>query len=267
MEKKEILLVNDDGVRSVGLMKLKEKIDGLGKVVVVAPELERSGAGKAVSTSLITVKETILDDGTPAYAIGGTPADSCLLAMFKILKHRPDLVISGINLGPNLGIDDLLTSGTLGAAIEAALHGIPAIAASYCLKRTVDADGKLHSNIDMESLVFCAGLARQTAEFVLERGMPRDVDLISINVPEKLVSKEVEITSLSYKGYTDIFAEKVGGYQIRGWLLEDYPADAVGTDIHAIREKRHASVTPIKLNLTHSKGNLKELSERLTSDC
>jgi len=265
MEKKEILLVNDDGIRSVGLIKLKEKIESLGKVIVVTPELERSGAGKAISTSLITVKETTLDDGTTAYAIGGTPADACLLAMFKILKHRPDLVVSGINLGPNLGIDDFLTSGTLGAALEAAMHGVPAIAVSYSLKRTVDAEGKLHSNIDMESLVFCAELARQTAEFVLERGMPDDIDLISINVPEKPASKEVEITSLSYKGYTDIFAEKVGGYQIRGWLLNDYQADAGGTDIHAVREDRHACITPIKLNFIHSKGNLKELGECLNS--
>jgi len=263
LETKEILLVNDDGIRSVGLVKLKKRMERLGKIIVVTPESERSGTGKAVSTNLIAVKETTLDDGTRAYAIGGTPADACLLAIFKILKHRPSLVVSGINLGPNLGIDDFLTSGTLGAALEAALHGVPAIAVSYSLERIVDAEGKLHSNINMESLEFGAELAGQTAEFVLERGMPEDVDLISINVPEKPASKEVEITALSYKGYTDIFAEKADGYQIRGWFLEDYPADVAGTDIHAIRENRHASITPIKLNFTHSKNDLEELSRYL----
>jgi 5'-nucleotidase len=262
---KEILLVNDDGIHSPGLQVLKKKIQELGRVLVVTPETERSGAGKAVSTSLISVKETSLTDGTKAYAIGGTPADACLLALFKILRRPPDLVVSGINLGPNLGIDDFFTSGTVGAALEAAIHNIPAIAVSYCLKRITDREGKVQAKLDMETLELCAELAKQTAEYILEHGMPPDVDLISINVPEKPASKTVEITSLSYEGYTDIFAEKAGGYQIRGWFLEDYPNDDAGTDMHTIRENDHASITPIKLKFTHEKGSLKELADVLNN--
>jgi 5'-nucleotidase len=265
MKTKEILLVNDDGIHSPGLLILKKRIGELGRVLVVAPETERSGAGKAVSTSLIGVKEALLADGTKAYAICGTPADACLLALFKILRHPPDLVVSGINLGPNLGIDDFFTSGTVGAALEAAIHNIPAIAVSYCLKRITDREGKLHAKLNVETLEFCAELANQTADYVLKHGMPIDVDLISINVPEKPASKTVEITSLSYKGYTDIFAEKAGGYQIRGWFIEDYPHDDAGTDMHTIRENGHASITPIKLKFTHEKGSLKELAEFLNN--
>jgi len=263
LKTKEILVVNDDGVHSPGLLVLKRKIEKLGNVFVVTPETERSGTGKAVSTSLIEVKKTSLADGTKAYAIGGTPADACLLAIFKILRHPPDLVVSGINLGPNLGIDDLLTSGTIGAALEAAIHGVPAIAVSYSLKRIKSREEKTQVNINVESLEFCAELAKETADYIFRNGMPKDVDLISINVPETVASKTVEVTSLSYKGYTDIFAEKTGGYQLRGWFLEDYPRDLSGTDIHAIREDGHASITPIKLNLTHEKRNLKGLTEFL----
>lgn len=153
MRTKEILVVNDDGVHSPGLLALKKKMDELGKVSVVTPEKERSGTGKAVSTCLIEIKEMHLADETKAYAISGTPADACLLALFKILRNSPDLVISGINLGPNLGIDDLLTSGTLGAALEAAIHGIPAIAVSYSLKRIRDRGGKVHANPARSSLL------------------------------------------------------------------------------------------------------------------
>ncbi|MCK4424497.1 5'/3'-nucleotidase SurE [Candidatus Bathyarchaeota archaeon] len=263
MKTREILLVNDDGVHSPGLLALKKKMEKLGKVVVVTPETERSGAGKAVSTCLIKVKKTMLADGTKAYAIDGTPADACLLALFKILKHPPSLVVSGINLGPNLGIDDLLTSGTLGAALEAAIHKIPAIAVSYSLERIRDCEGNRREKIGLENLDRCAELAKQTAEHVLKHGMPEDVDLISINVPEKPSSKMVEVTTLSCKGYADIFAEKAGGYKIREWILNDYPYDEAGTDLHAVRENRHISITPIKLNFTHQKQSLEELARFL----
>jgi len=263
LKTREILVINDDGIHSVGLLVLKEKMEELGRVLIVAPETERSGTGKAVSTTLIKVKETLLVDGTKAYAIGGTPADAFLLALFKILKYPPDLVVSGINLGPNLGTDDLFTSGTLGAALEAAIHNIPAIAVSYCLERIRDRLENLRTQINVKCLEFCAELTKQTADYVLKHGMPRDVDLISINVPEKPASTTVEVTSLSYKGYSDIFVEKVGGYQIRGWFLKDYPCDEAGTDMHAIIENRHVSITPIKLNFTHKKGSLKELAKFL----
>lgn len=263
MKTKEILLINDDGVHSLGLLALKKKMEEIGKVVVVAPETERSGAGKAVSTGLIEVKETWLADGTKAYAIGGTPADAFLLALFKILKHPPSLVVSGINLGPNLGIDDLLTSGTIGAALEAAIHKIPAVAVSYSLERIRDCEGNRQEKIGLEDLELCAELAKQTAEYILKHGMPEDVNVISINVPEKLNSRKLEVTTLSFKGYADIFAERVGGYKIRGWILKDYPYDEAGTDLHAVRENRHISITPITLSFTHQKRSLEELAEFL----
>jgi len=134
---KTILLINDVGIQSSGLLALKWKLSKFGKVI--APKEEISGIGKAITTSKhVRVEETELNDGFKAYATDGTPADAYLLAVNKILKHKPDLLVAGINLGPNLEIDDFLISGTLGAAIEAAIHGVPAISVSYCKQEISD---------------------------------------------------------------------------------------------------------------------------------
>jgi len=102
----KILLINDDGINSPGLLKLKSELEGLGELLIVAPENERSGIGKALSSSLVKVKQLVLADGSKAYVITGTPADAFMLAKYKILGENPDLLVAGINLGPNLGIDD-----------------------------------------------------------------------------------------------------------------------------------------------------------------
>ena len=133
-----ILVINDDGIKSIGLNTLKNRLEKLGNVIVVAPKDERSGIGKALTTDHIKIMETKLRDGSKAYATTWTPADAFLLAVSKILKRQPDLLVAGINLGPNLGIDDFLNSGTLGAALEAAIHRVPAIAVSYCIPKITE---------------------------------------------------------------------------------------------------------------------------------
>ncbi|MFQ6080306.1 MAG: 5'/3'-nucleotidase SurE [Candidatus Bathyarchaeia archaeon] len=264
-----ILLINDDGIRSIGLIALKRCLEGLGKIVVVAPRDERSGIGKALTISeCVKIVETRLSDGSKAYAITGTPADALLLAVNKILKRPPDLLVAGINLGPNLGIDDLLNSGTLGAALEAAIHGVPAIAVSYCTQEIIERRaGK--AGVTLEDLELTATLAQKTVEYVLKEGMPPDVDIISLNVPEKADPKRLEITSLSYKGYGDIHTEwrylpkastnRESRYKITNWALSNYPDDQPGTDLYAIREKTYISITPIKISLPHNKRGLKAL--------
>lgn len=259
MKTRDILLVNDDGVHSLGLMILRKRMNELGKVIVVAPDAERSGTGKGISINQIGVSETTLADGTKAYAVKGTPADACLLALLRILKNPPGLVVSGINLGLNLGIEDLFTSGTLGVALEAVFHKIPAIAISLGIDKHVYCEGNLQKNISLESLEFCAQLVKSVAEFILYNGMPRDVDLISINVPDNLDHRTIEFTNLSHNSCTDIFVEKTGGYQTRRLTIKDYPRDAAGTDIHAVRENSHISITPIKIHLIHEKRDLKQL--------
>jgi 5'-nucleotidase len=256
-----ILLTNDDGIYSVGLLTLKRHLETLGNVIVVAPKEEKSGIGKAISTRHIQVDKTVLEDGSEAYAVDGTPADAFLIATFKLLKKPPDILVSGINLGPNLGIDDLLTSGTIGAAIEAAIHRIPAIAVSYCMEKIT---GQNEKNMpkNLKDLEIAAKITRKIVEYVLAKGMPPEVDVISINVPQN-ASEEIEVTELSYKGYHDIFTQQGNGYVIKSWILTDYPEDKPGTDLHAIKKNRHVSITPIKLELTHNTKNLDNLLQFL----
>lgn len=261
----KILLTNDDGINSPGLLTLKRELEGLGELFVVAPENERSGIGKAISSSLVKVRELTLADGSKAYSITGTPADAFMLAKYKILGEDPDLLVAGINLGPNLGIDDFFTSGTLGAAIEAAIHGVPAIAVSYCIERFFEGQDKA-SLANMEVLELTAKIAAKTAEYLLKYGMPFDVDIISINVPEKISSVDFEATTLSYKGYLDLFTKRGEGYIIDQWVLADYPDDVKGTDIYTVKKRKRISITPIKLRFIHNTEGIGKLIQFLNAN-
>ena len=257
---KIIMLVNDDGIHSKGLLALKKALEDLGKIIVVAPLHEVSGIGKAITCGkTIKVKEVKLADGTKAYGVEGTPADSFLIGVNKILKRKPDLLVSGINLGPNLGVDDLLNSGTLGAALEAAIHRVPAIAISYCMDVSEDASEK--NGVPISKLELSAKIARKTAEYVLNKGMPEGVDIISINVPARSCNlSDVKITVPSYKHYGDIHIEvNCSEYCIPSWPLDLYPDDAPGTDIYAVKVKGCISITPIKVKFEHKIDALKEL--------
>ena len=253
-----ILLINDDGIHSIGLLALEKRLTKLGKILVVAPKEETSGVGKALTTKQINITETRLEDGTEAYAITGTPADAFLLALNKILKRPPDLLVAGINMGPNLGIDDLLNSGTLGAALEAAIHHVPAIAVSYCILEITENQPEKMAVTEKE-LEFALTIAEKTARYVLNKGMPPEVDIISINVPEDADPNTVKITSLSYEGYGDIHSKRGDGFMIRGWMLSNYPDDKMGTDLHAVRKEKSISITPIKIRLLHNKEGLMDL--------
>jgi 5'-nucleotidase len=257
-----ILLINDDGIQSIGLIALRKRLKELGEVIIVAPKNEQSGMGKALTASAsVKVMKTKLDDGSEAYAVTGTPADAYFIAVNKILLRTPDILVAGINLGPNLGIDDLLNSGTLGAALEAAIHGVHSIAVSYCIQEISEEKGK--AEVTLEELEPTAILAQKASKYVLEEGMPRGVDIISINVPEKADLKKIKVTQLSYRGYGDIYIKQKGGYKIRSWSLTIYPHDEPGTDVHAIKEERSISVTPIKISFPHNRGELEDLAKTL----
>lgn len=259
---KTILLINDDGIQSPGLITMKKKLEKLGKVFVIAPMEERSGIGKAITSSgYIQVTETRLKDGSKAYGVNGTPADAFLLALNKILGHPPDLLVAGANLGPNLGIDDLLNSGTLGAALEAAIHGIPAVAVSYCKREFIDqrADKERITKGQME---FTAEFAQKIVAYVLENGMPPEVDIISVNVPEDAGREKLRITNLSYVGYKDIFTREKEGYRIASWRLADYEDANRETDVYAVKEG-YISITPIKVQLFHNREALESMMKNI----
>lgn len=241
----KILLSNDDGVKSIGLLALKKAVEGLGDLLVVAPKDNRSCASKALSMEEISVEKITLEDGSEAYAISGYPADAFFIATFKILGRKPDLVISGINIGPNLGTDDFLSSGTVGAALEAAIHGVPAIAISYSTGA--------REEVTMEELDTAMKVARLVAQTVLEEWMPDGADLLAINVPAAR-PRGVAITKLSDYCFGDIYVECESGqpgltkYKAIPFLMNSYvaPEGEVSSDLCAVKEHM-ISVTPIRL--------------------
>ncbi len=248
---KKILLTNDDGVYSTGLKAAYDSVNDLGDVTVVAPSTQKSGVGRGISifeplrVSLANV------NGFRAYAVAGTPTDSVIIGIFSILKNRPDLVLSGFNVGENISTDTVTTSGTIGAALEAASYGIPAIAASI---QVLD-EGDKFDDHRTYSYDFEVGIkiVNRIAKNILEKGLPEGVDLLNINIPRHAtVDTEIEITRLARKIFLTGVEERFDPrgrpyYWINGELIRDAEE---GTDVKAVMKNGHISVTPLTLDST-----------------
>jgi 5'-nucleotidase len=234
-----ILLTNDDGFRAAGIHSLKQAIAGLGKVVVVAPEREQSAAGHALTLTSPLRIDWVSDD---TISVDGTPTDCVLLAMRGLLGIRPDILISGINHGPNLG-DDVTYSGTVAAALEGTLLGLPSIAISVTSWHDCNFDG---------AMAFAPRIARA----VLDHGLPEGT-LLNVNVPSLAAAdiKGVMITKLGKRVYRDAVVKKTDPrgrdyYWIGGKAPIWYPGNE--TDFDAIDAAR-ISITPLHLDLTDYK--------------
>ena len=234
-----ILLTNDDGVQAEGLKRLRRAVSSLGRVVVVAPERQQSGASHALTHSNPLRINPVEKD---VFAVDGTPTDCVLLAMRGLLKERPSLLVAGMNHGPNLG-DDVTYSGTVAAAFEGTLLGLPSIAISVSSWEKCRFDAAEQ---------FAATIARN----VLERGLP-DGTLLNVNVPsippEEV--KGVKVTKLGKRVYRDAVVKKTDP---RGrayyWIGGQPPIWCEGeeTDFEAV-EQGMVSVTPLQLDLTDYK--------------
>ncbi len=235
-----ILVCNDDGIRSEGVQALARAMEPLGEVYVVAPDREQS----AVSHSLtlhrpLRVEET----GERQFAVDGTPTDCVNLAVSGILPSRPGLVVSGINKGANLG-DDITYSGTVSAAIEGTLLGIPSLAISLA---TTDGRGPF-------DFADAADFAGRLVAQVIARALPANT-LLNVNVPAvpRQQMTGFRITRQGKRRYGEALVEKVDP---RGkkyyWIGGDELGfvDEPGTDFAAIQD-RAVSITPIHLDLTH----------------
>ena len=241
----KILLTNDDGIYSGGLKAGYEVLKELGEVFVVAPAVQMSGVGRSISImEPIRVSEVNIN-GMKVFAVDGTPTDSVILGIHEIIGDVPDLTVCGINLGENLSSEAVTTSGTVCAALEAATRGSKAIAIS--LEMPDVSKFNLSCDYDFSNAKKILGWI---AEKVLGKGLPRGVDLLNINVPQK-PSGKVEITKLARSMYTVRIEKRVDPrgreyYWINGIEVEDAEE---GTDIHALRQGS-VSVTPLSLDLT-----------------
>ena len=186
---KKILLTNDDGIRAEGLKALEKSLARLGEITVVAPDREMSATSQSI-TIHSPLRVQVIDEHH--YAISGTPADAMILALHQLLPHKPELVVSGINPGANLG-ENVIYSGTVAAAMEATLHGVPAMAVSLASRKETD-------------FTAAAEFAAQLAAKVLEEGLPDGV-MLNVNVPRGEVHG-VRITRQSQKITQNIIHEK-----------------------------------------------------------
>jgi 5'-nucleotidase len=231
-----ILLTNDDGYQAAGLLALAETLGEIATISIVAPLVEQSGAAQSLTLRRPIVCHAV---GERQWAVDGTPADCVIVALHKLLPEKPEMVIAGINHGANLG-ENIYYSGTVGAAREAALHHIPAVAISLCSK---------NPKIKFED---SAGIARATAEMILRHGLPDQV-LLSINVPEKW-DGAVRLTRQSKKITRTQFVE---GKDPRGrdyfWLSEQRIDKDVAPDSdYSAIFSGAVSVTPLHLDPTHT---------------
>lgn len=253
MKQVQILLTNDDGIQSPGLWMAATALSELGFVHVVAPRDQFSGAGRSMpisSDGLITVQDMLVNEQSwQVYSVGGTPAQAVQHAVLEVLPVRPDLVVSGINYGENLGTG-ITISGTVGAALEAAALGLPALAVSLEVKP------EFHLSYSTEvDFTVAAHFAQYFARLLLDRSMPEDVDVLKIDVPSEATPEtRWEITRLSHSVYYEPLApqrqswDEPGrvGYRVVG----DPHEDVEDSDVFALRVKRVVSVTPLSLDMT-----------------
>jgi len=235
-----IVLTNDDGVESPGLSALKTALDPLGDVRIVAPDQNRSGAARSITMhSPLWVEEVELPDGSLAYSTDGTPVDCVRMAALGLLDRKPDLVVSGINLGGNLG-DDITYSGTVAAALEGIMLDIPAVALS--------AEG-YHPGYDLS---VPARFARRLVSVMLAKGFPAKT-LLNVNCPDRSweTVRGARMTVLGKR----IYGDKVQHHETRGTRRRYYIYNddlsyhhEPGTDFEAIAEG-WVSITPLHFDL------------------
>jgi 5'-nucleotidase len=268
MEKRQILLTNDDGIHSPGLWAAAEALSELGYVTVAAPRDQASGTGRSLPmTSDGVIRPETLRVGSrewTVYAVGGTPAQAVLHGILEIMTSKPDLVVSGINYGENVA-SGITISGTVGAAMEAASQGIPALAAS------LETDRSHHLTYSTEvdfstAAYFTAFFARK----ILETQFPADVDLWKLDVPSDATRQTPwQVTRLAHQRYFAAVKPKRDSWEQRGPV--DYQEAAIlegedkDSDVIVLRVGRRVSLTPLSLDLT-ARVPLGELERLLRSD-
>jgi 5'-nucleotidase len=229
-----ILVTNDDGVRAPGILAVAQALQAIGEVTIVAPATNQSGKGHSITIEdPIYVDAVTLAGDLPATSVMGTPATSVKIALGALLTRKPDLVVSGINRGWNLGAVAYV-SGTVGAAREAALAGIPAIAASLAVEET--------------NYGPAAQVVKQVAEMARKNGMERGV-LLNVNIPPGAATaiKGIQLTRQSALTGTERFEEHRSPRGRRYfWSVWNEPTgDVEGTDVWAL-ERGYAAVTPLR---------------------
>ena len=253
MSKCQILLTNDDGIKSPGLWAAAEALSELGFVTVVAPREQSSGMGRSlpITSDGIIQEERLQIKGQdwPVYAVGGTPAQAVLHGILEVMPQKPDIVVSGINYGSNLGTG-ITISGTVGAAMEAAALGFRALAVS--LETAPENHLTYSRNVDFTG---AAHFTLQFARLLLEKEPFPDVDLLKLDVPDDATpDTDWVLTRLAKQRYYDPVAPDRENWSVPGKVgYKETPhveEEASDSDVFVIRHERLVSVTPLSLDMT-----------------
>ena len=238
----KILLTNDDGIYSEGIKTLKSQLDNIAEVIVIAPDRERSTVGHAMTLHKpLRIRPVKVNGGSEGYSVNGTPTDCIVIGLLEIMKHkRPDLVVSGINRGPNLG-DDIIYSGTVSAAMEGAMRNIPSLAISIAA----------YEDFKFES---AALFTKNLISHLIKDDLPHNL-ILNINVPNIDYDRieGIEITKHGKRVYQNelkIIYDPQGTTHY--WLGGDLPEGKIepDTDFEAIYNHK-VSITPLSLDLTN----------------
>lgn len=234
----KILVSNDDGIHSEGLLILARALEEIAEVWVVAPDREQSAVSHALSMGrpLRRKKQEFL--GPRFFAVNGTPTDCILLGVSKILPERPHLIVSGINKGENLG-EDITYSGTVSAAIEGTILGIPSFAISLVARRNFH-------------FFHAASFAVRLARNLLRNGLPRNT-FLNVNVPGRKKPRAYKITRMGKRIYGEAVQEKADSWGKKYYTIGGQDpgyADTEDSDFRAIA-KNHISITPLHLDWTN----------------
>ncbi|HYB75332.1 MAG TPA: 5'/3'-nucleotidase SurE [Nitrososphaerales archaeon] len=257
MRRKLVMVTNDDGILSHGLRDLATSITKYADVVIVAPDSPQSASALSLTLHKPLRVEKFGTGRIESYAVSGTPGDCVVVGIKKVLGRKPDLVASGINLGDNDSLQDILGSGTVAAALKASLMDVPAIAFS------MEVRGDLVFGIGGEQPDFrkAAVVAGELVREVLETGMPRGVNILNVNFPGDLRAETgIELTRVAPRKYVEkaLTRKDPRGksyYWIFSKRLSRFPE---GSDTKTVVVDRKISITPITLRMT--KDDLSDLS-------
>ncbi|MDR2830552.1 MAG: 5'/3'-nucleotidase SurE [Methanobrevibacter sp.] len=245
----KILISNDDGINSSGLLASKNAVETLRETLVVAPSKQQSGIGRALTLfEPLRLNQVVLKDESIGYSVSGTPTDSVTLGLFELMDEKPDLCISGINIGENIGKGELTTSGTLGAAMEAASYGIPTIAISQEVTRGDFKFEERHLEINFEN---SKRILYKIAKKILDKSLPKGIDLLNINVPSNPANHDLLISKLGKRMFVPKIKTRLDPrgtpyYWIDGTPYNEYEEKTDGYGLHV---KKQATITPLSLDL------------------
>lgn len=237
-----ILVTNDDGITSPGISALVRAMKELGDVVVIAPDKPQSGVGHAITiNATLRLHKTNYHNVVEEYSLSGTPVDCVKMATDKIMKRKPDLIVSGINHGSNISVN-VIYSGTMSAAVEGAIDGIPSVGFSL-MDYSIDAD----FNTSME-------VAKVVAGNILANGLPKGICL-NVNIPPlKLTEfKGIKVGRQAKADWKEVFDERKDPYgRSYYWLTGEFidmEPEKEDTDVWAVKNG-YASVVPVQFDMT-----------------